>query len=81
MAKVIIQHNGSFVAGFSETALRVYYTRNPNSAYRFESIEANKFLVDHDNKGHGFRIENVRLHLVRMGEKFNPFGDKRKITG
>lgn len=76
MPKVIIQHNGVFVKGFSRVTHRVYYTKKPNSAFRFDAIDANKFLVDHDNKGHGFQIENVRMHLVRRGEKFDPFRDK-----
>jgi len=76
--KVYLQHNGVFVEGFSEEKGKVLYTSNGHFAKQFDIVSAKQFILDHNDKGHGFREENVRVHQIRDREYFNPYKKKKE---
>lgn len=74
MKQVIIQHGERYVQGFSLKTARVYSTAYTSEAKRFSAVKAQDFITEYTKIDSQFRYDNIILHLVNRGEKFDPEG-------
>ena len=74
---VIIQHKEKYVIGYSFKLDKVYKTRNPAEAKKFTAEKAQEFILEHANKGRSFDIENISIHVLKPGQKFDPYKEQQ----